>query len=479
MKKNIMNKFIHFVNRKRELEFLENQFGKKSFFAVLYGRRRVGKSEMIKQFFKGKKALYLLATQEVEKEIVNSFSMELARHFGDSTLEISPLGSFSQLLEYLGKKQLEGTIVAIDEFPYLVDANKSVPSILQKHWDMTLKEKGLSIILCGSSIGAMETEVLGRKSPLYGRRTGQWKLEPLGFFEFVKFFPKMQFERLVELYSISGGIPLYILELDANKSAYENAVGTIAARGCMLYAEAEILLKEELREPKTYFSLMKEIAAGRTTPNELSTAIGVERTSLVRYLDTLIELDLVRTICPINAKERGKITRYELKDNYFLFWFNFVYPLRQELDSFEFGGFKKNFDVKFNPYVGKRFETVCRELISMKNPIGNAKIGTWWGAYREDGKRKAMEIDVVGVNEEKKEALFGECKWSQEVDAQELLGKLKEKCAKIEWSKGYKCKYALFAKSFRKKDALGVDTVLFEIKDLEKMVFGTTGAHGA
>ena len=376
-----MNTFIQFVDRVWELEFLEGQLAKPASFVVLYGRRRVGKSELIKQFIKGKKAIYLLATQEVEKGLMESFSAELAGFFKDTTLAVNPFSQFKQVMEYLKERGERGLIVAIDEFPYLVDANRAVPSILQKYWDTHFKERGLHIILCGSSVGSMETEALGRKSPLYGRRTGQWNVNPLPFREYIKFFPATLFERVIEFYAITGGIPLYILEFDGKKSAYENAKTVIATRGSLLYQEADVLLKEELREPKTYFSILKELSAGKNTISELSNALGVERTALVRYLDTLVELDMVERVQPITALEKSRKAAYALKDNYFRFWFTFVYPHVKDLDSFLFTGFEQGYAKKFPAYAGKRFEEVCREALAIGS--SSTTTGVWWGAYRD------------------------------------------------------------------------------------------------
>lgn len=467
-----MNKFIQFVNREKELEFLESQIKKPASFVVLYGRRRIGKSELIKQFIKNKKAIYLLSTQEVEKELMESFSVEIAEHFKDGTLKVNPFHKFKQIMVYLKEKDVANLVFVIDEFPYLVDANKAVPSILQKYWDAHFKSMGLHILLCGSSVGAMETEVLGRKSPLYGRRTGQWKVDHLPFKEFIKFFPNTTFEKLVEFYSITGGIPLYILEFDKDKTVYENAKSSIATRGSLLYQETDIILKEELREPRTYFSILKEISAGKNTSNELSNALGVERTALTRYLNTLEVLELIELIKPITATKKSRNTIYSLKDNYFKFWFAFVYPFIKDLDSFIFDGFERNLKQNFNSYVGKQFEIVCKEAIRLANPINSTNIGKWWGAYRdmETNERKTAEIDIVAINEQAKKILFTECKWQDNVDARKVLAGLKEKAKFVQWSNDVREEhYAVLAKSFKEK-VKESNVVLFDIRDMEKII---------
>lgn len=467
-----MNKRIQFINRKKELEFLENQIKNSASFVVLYGRRRVGKSELIKQFIKNKKSIYLLSTQEVEKELIGSFSVEIAEYFNDSALKVNPFSQFRQIAEYLKEKDVSELILVIDDFPYLVDANKAIPSILQKYWDTHFSSAGFHIILCGSSIGAMETEVLGRKSPLYGRRSGQWKVDPLPFTEFVKFFPNTEFEKLVEFYSITGGIPLYILEFDGSKTVYENARIAIASRGSLLYQETDIILKEELREPKTYFSILKEISAGKNTLNELSNALGVERTVLTRYLNTLEELDLIGLIKPITAEEKSRNTNYILKDNYFKFWFGFIYPYIKDLDSFIFDGFTRNFKENFNTYVGKQFEIVCMEVVKLINPVNSTNVGKWWGAYRdiETKDRKIAEIDIISMNEHTKEIMFVECKWKEKVNARQTLYDLKEKAKFVQWNNETRIEhYTIFAKSFKQK-ITEPGLRLFDLKDIDKTI---------
>lgn len=465
----IMNMFIQrFINRKNELAFLERQYRLPAAFVVLYGRRRVGKTELVKQTLKNRRSVYLLASQEVEKEIAESFSRELGSYFSDPALEISPFSTFRQMLEYLKGKDLKDLVLAFDEFPYLVDANKAFPSLLQNYWEKCFKEKGLKLVLCGSSIGAMETEVLGRKSPLYGRRTGQWKVNPLPFCEFRKFFPKTDFRTLTELYSITGGIPLYILEINGNKKAYDHAKEVIASRGSLLYQEVEIILKEELREPKVYFSLLKEIASGKNTINEVSQRCGMERTALVRYINILKELDLIEDVHPVTAKEKSKNTIYRLKDNYFKFWFRFVYPFKKDLDSFYFGNFKLNFEQNFNSYLGRQFEEICSEMVNLIRPINFTSLGKWWGHYRTaSGERKELEIDLCAINEQTKEILFGECKWQENADAEEILERLKEKASRVEWNKdSRKENYLLFAKSFKNK----IPKICFDLNDLDKIL---------
>jgi uncharacterized protein len=469
----IMNMFIQFINRENELLFLEEQIIDGNSFIVIYGRRRVGKSELLKQFIKNKKYIYLHATQEVEKEIVESFSKEIAQYFNDHTLEINPFSRFKQIFDYLDKikGKLKDLIIVIDEFPYLIDANSAIPSILQKYWDINYKNIGLNLILCGSSISSMETDVLGRKSPLYGRRTGQWKVDPLKFKDFINFFPKSKFVNLVEFYSITGGIPLYILTFNDSLNTYDNVVKSIAMRGSLLYEEAEFILKEELREPRIYFSILHELSKGVTTMNTLSNALGMERTSLTRYLKTLENLDLIDLNKPFGAKIKSRKTHYVLKDNYFKFWFQFIYPFKKDLDSFDFSRFQENFEKKFSMFMGFQFELICREALALIEVIPMHAILQWWETIRDykTDERKVIELDLITHNKQNNELIIAECKWQNNVNSINIVRKLQYK---IQFLKNQfpvqGIKIYIFAKSYKYK--LNDEKVIqLDLKDVEKV----------
>ena len=464
-----------FINRKRELNFLRREHQKpKPFFIVLYGRRRVGKTELIKQFIKDQKAVYLLSTQEVEKENVVSFSEELADFFGDYSVKINPFSDFKQIMEYLKSKLKEirtKTIIVFDEFPYLVDANNTIPSLLQKYWDQYFKESNLGFILCGSSIGAMESEVLGHKSPLYGRRSGQWKVNLLLFKDVIKFFPSLDFKSQMELYSVVGGIPLYLLEMDSQLSVIKNVNLNIARKGAFLYEEPIFILKEELREPKIYFSLLKEIAAGKIRLNDLKNALGVERTLLGRYIETLETLDLIEKQIPVTVEPRSKNTCYFMKDNFFRFWFKFIFPYRKNLEMNENKEFLDNLKRNFNVFMGFSFEQICTEfLLRQQDLLFNfTKIGRQWGKFKGEPGKNNYEIDICGLNEKEKKILFGECKWKDKVNAYAVLNQLKKKVEYVDWFKDDRKEYyCLFAKSFKEK-IQEKNVYLFDLKDLEKV----------
>ena len=465
--------FIKFINREREFHFLEDKLKKpEANLIILYGRRRVGKTELIKEFFKGGGA-YFLSPQDVEKEQMREFSKVLSTYFKDKTLKINPFTTFYQVMEYIAEKAKKTRIIlAIDEFPYLVEANPAVPSIIQKHWDERLKDTNIFLILCGSSIGMME-DLLGYRSPLYGRRTGQWKLTPLGFTDTRKFLPKFSIEDQIRIFAVTGGVPYYLSKLRADRSVTENITDEILTKGQALYEEVEFLLKEELREPRIYFSILKAVASGNTTITGISNFTGIKASSLVRYMDTLMDLDLLERTVPVTEKHPTKSKKgiYKITDDFFKFWFRFAYPMKSDL---EIGNTKPvifNLQKNFNAFVGEAFEKISREFIwklGMEDelPFPLSRIGKWW--------HLGEEIDLVALNEEDREIAFFEVKWSKlgKKDADRILTDLKRKAELVKWHNSKRKEhFGIIAKRIKGKDGLKKQGHLaYDLRDFERFV---------
>jgi len=306
---------VELIDREEETAFLEEAYEQnKSQLIVLYGRRRVGKTYLLQHFMKGKKHAYYLCTKGNEIEQIRLLSRMIGETFNDTALTLSPFSDWRSLFIYLYEKaQKEKLILAIDEFPYLINANSAITSIFQKYWDEYLSKTKTMLVLCGSSIAMMESEVLAHKSPLYGRRTGQWKVKPMSFENARKFFPEgASIEEAIRIYTITGGVPFYLADLDLGKTAAENILERIARKGKMLYEEGEFLLKEELRDPSTYFSVFEAISAGNTKQVEIANRIGMPSTTLPRYLSTLERLEYIEKIAPVTEHKRSKKTIYKI-----------------------------------------------------------------------------------------------------------------------------------------------------------------------
>jgi len=323
-----------------------------------------------------------------------------------------------------------------------------------------LKDKRIFLILCGSSIGMMETEVLSYRSPLYGRRTGEWKVEPFTFADVRKIFKNLPIEEVMKIWFVFGGIPFYLSLIDSSFSLEENIKKKILTKGEVLYNEPRILLKEEFREPRTYMLILKYLSLGYNSQGELSSVTGIEKGNLSKYLSVLEDVGLVEYVLPLGQRKRGT---YVLSDPFFNFWFRFVYP---NLSDLEVGLINEVFSriyPQFNTYYGMMFERLIMELIKIKKirlPFSFNWVGKWW--YKD------KEIDIVTLNEETKEILFSECKWKENVDAKEVVKELKDKSKLVKW-KNHERKeyYAIFAKSFERRIE-EENIFLFDLEKIEK-----------
>ncbi len=450
------------VDREKELRFLEEKFAKGgSQMIILYGRRRVGKTFLLNHFIKSKEHVYYLCSKDKEGEQIKLISKKFGELLKDEAVIINPFSKWGDLFLYLHKKIVDKKLVfVIDEFPYLVDVNKSIVSIIQKYWDEYLGNTPLYLVLCGSSISMMEKSTLSQKSPLYGRRTGQWKLKPFNFRDFVQLFAKSSdLEDIIIYYSIIGGIPFYFEKLDPTLSVKENIFNSIFKKGEVLYDEGESLLKQELSEPDTYMAILKAVAGGSSRQSEIANAVGMPSTSLPRYLKTLTNLDILEKKTPVTEKARSKKSLYIIKDNFFRFWFKFVYPNRSYIEEENKEKLELVLSTDLNSFVGRSFENVCREFLRSSNlPLVATKTGNWW--------HQDKEIDLVCLDEPKKEALFVECKWSDltEQKARQILEELRKKSEFVDWERT-KEYFGLIGKKIQGKETLRKEG--FIIYDLE------------
>lgn len=439
-----------FINRNNELEFLNNEYNqKRSSFIVIYGRRRIGKTALIRQFIKDKPSIYFLGSEEMESQNINNFKELVADFTGNSLLKKGFDFTWDDIFEVIKDyKKDTKKIVVIDEFQYLGKTNKAFPSVFQRIWDNTLKDENIMVILCGSLINMMESQTLSYSSPLYGRRTGQIKMKQISFNHYGEFFKEKSKSELIEYFSVTGGVPKYIELFKDEENIFDSIEKNIINKQSFLYEEPIFLLEQEVGDVGTYFSVIKTIAAGNHKLGKIASALGVNQTSLTRYLKVLIDLDLIERIVPITETnpEKSKKGRYYIKDNFIEFWFKFIYPYRSYIEiednDYVVQKIKDNF---IDNHVSFVFEDVCKEDVWNLNKHNKLnfkilKLGKWWD--------NSNEIDIVGINEESKDILIGECKYlSTKVDTN-IFYKLVEKSKHINWNKeNRKEHYILFSKS--------------------------------
>ena len=449
----------HFVNRKKELEFLERKYREENpNLIVLYGKRRVGKTELIKNFIQKKKGTYILSTRDSIKENIKETKQKFFELTGKEYFLKLETNSYYDLFKYLAEEIKEAKqIIVIDEYSYLIELDRGIVSVFQKIWDEILADTKITLILCGSSIRMMETEVLEYKSPLYGRRTGEWKVEPLKFRDTRHFFKNYNTKNLMKIWSVCGGTPYYLSKMNPELSVEENIKKNILTKGEVLYNEPRVLLKEEFREPRTYTLILKYLSLGYSRPGELCTATGIEKGNLSKYLSVLEETHIVKYVLPLGQRKRGI---YTIDDRFFNFWFRFVYPNLSDLEIGLIDEVFSRITKEIDAYYGLSFENLILEKIQHKEiaQLQFNEVRRWW--------HKDKEIDIVAINETANEILFCECKWKDNVAPKKILYELKEKSKSVQWNNETRKEYyAIFAKSFKEKiKEPGV--MLFDLDDL-------------
>jgi len=426
---------MKFVDRINEIETLENEYRKTdAAFVVLYGRRRVGKTTLINHFCEDKKAIYYLATEENESENRNSFKKLVADAFDNELLAESSINSWEPIFKIIASEsKRERIVLVIDEFQYLGKANSSFPSIMQKIWDTVLSKSNIMLILCGSLINMMTSQVLNYNSPLYGRRTAQIKLTQIEFSYYHEFNEKLDMDEQIMRYAVTGGVPKYINIFQDEDNVYTAIKKNILSTNTFLYAEPEFLLQKEVSEIGSYFSILKTIASGNHKLGKIATALEVPQTKLTSYLKILIDLDIIEREVPITEEtpEKSKMGLYNIKDNFISFWFKFVYPNKSLLESgrteFVEEKIRKNLIDNHVSYV---YEDICREKTweLLSDSLMFNRLGRWWGS-------KDVEIDIVAYDSYGKDILFGECKYSKSKKGLSVLSALKDKSKDVKWNK--------------------------------------------
>ncbi len=404
-----------FIGRQEELAALEREFKRDSSFVVIYGRRRVGKTTLIKEFIKDKNALYYLATEELEFSGRKRLVAAVADYTGQDYISKATFSNWEDIFKvFVEYRPGEKKVIVIDEFQYLVQTNPAFSSIFQNIWDEILKDKQVMVILCGSLVSLMTKAVLSYSSPLYGRRTAQIKLAPLKFSELEQYYKQFSFKELVDLYALTGGVPKYIEFFANDQPLLENIRTNILNKAGYLYEEPLFLLAKEVREPVTYFSIIETIAAGKHKIGEIAAALELKTNSLSPYLKTLTELNLVEKRIPVTetAPHKSRKGLFFISDSFIRFWFTFIYPYKGELEIGNLKPALKRFEEHYiDNFLSYVFENISREQFNDFCRIeaidfNPTKTGAYW-----DG-RQGNEIDLVAIDETKGQIFFGECKYT-------------------------------------------------------------------
>ena len=476
-----------FIGREKELAFLEDRYQDKSGqLIVLYGRRRIGKTETLKKFCEGKPHVFFSCRECTDKLQLKSFSERLLKEDIPAKQYMNEFQNwetaFQSILDlpYGSSKKL----IVIDEFPYMCRGNGSIPSILQNLWDDRFQNENVMIILCGSAMSFIEKELLAEKNPLYGRATGIYKMQEMSFDDAVRFFPDYSREDKVRVYSILGGIPHYLKQFDPALSLEENIKKYILTKGSVLYSEVEFLLRQELRETNVYNSIVQAVALGNTKLNDISQKALVEdnpKTSV--YLKSLMELGIIKKEFSVDASPREAANKnrgvYRIADSFFRFWYAFAFTNLSALETDDVDGvFEYSIKPNLDQFASFAFEDICRGFVvklqkENKLPFRYNKIGKWFGKTTVRRKDKTeiaeTEIDLLAVSEQEKKWLVGECKFKSAPfsysEFLDLEAKLKAEKEKNEFT------YILFSKSgfderIRTQTVTESPVILYDLEDI-------------
>ncbi len=436
-----------FYCRENELTDLNRRYDEGNFeCAIIYGRRRVGKTSLINEFCKGKPTVFFSALNASARENLEALSRAIYekdhKNGANAPVYSSLDAAFSEITRMAENERL---IFVIDEYPYLARADRSVSSRLQHIIDHIWQHGKLFLILCGSSVSFMENQVLGYESPLYGRRTAQYKIGALTYKEIKAFDPHLSNEGQALLYGITGGIPHYINKLNVKDSLDAALLENLFNTSGYLFEEPENLLKQELREPAIYNSIISAVAGGSSRLNEIAARVGLESGIATKYLRVLMDLGILKKETPITEKP-GKKTVYAISDNYFRFWYRFV---PKNMSAIVTGRIGQIYDqaIKQNycEYMRLVFEQICRDYLlryADDLPFIISDVGQWWGS--DSRTKKEIQIDIVGIPLEGSEYLIGSCKYKKEkIDVDEL--ELLKEYSKA-FGKGASYRYCIFSK---------------------------------
>jgi hypothetical protein len=410
-----------FIDREVELQSLERTWESQgAALALVWGRRRTGKTRLLGKFVEGKRAIYYGATQQASHTELRALGQAARDALHPAGADLLALGEFPDWVsafDYLADKaRRERLVVVFDEFPYLVGAESGLPSIIQRFWDHAGRQTQLFLVLCGSAQAVME-ELQAQRAPLFGRVDLRLQLRPFDYAEAALFLPRLAAAERALAYGVLGGMPVYLQRWNDGLGHRANLQRLFADSTSPLVEEGEYVLSSELPEASGYFRILHAIAAGERTYGAIK---DFARIDIARQLDRLLGIGLVERVVPVTEDPtRTKRALYRIADNFLNFWFRFVYRHRVDVAR---GLGREVVDRVVIPgladYMGEPWEEMCREFIRRKAasgrlPVEVSRVGRWWN------QDNSVEVDIVGLRG-KEVVLAGSVKWSRSAGAQEL-----------------------------------------------------------
>lgn len=449
-----------FIGRVEEKAFIKERIDRKSFeFGILYGRRRIGKTTLLKNILEERKGIYFVASEMDFNYNLDVFSSLVAGFFNESVT----FNSLEMLFAYLKKKsEKERVLLVIDEFTYLFTREKGVESILQNIIDDILKEANMILVLSGSQVGMIE-DVISYKRPLYGRLSFKIKLEDMDYYDASQFYPEYSDEDKIIAYSIFGGIPHYLAKIDDRLTIKENVIRLVSGKNADFKDEVEFFLKQELRSIGAYGMIINAIAGGATRLNEIAQRAQIKETGTAsKYIDTLRELNIIEKERCFGEKENSKKTIYKIKDQFFNFYYAFIHKNRSRIALVDDNYFYDSLIAPMlSTYVGKAFETIARQFLIRENKTAISdpffEIARYWGNNKD--MKHEVEIDLVAKG--KNRLVVYECKWTNDLFRLSEVNDLIQSASHLKPT-GYRA----FSKSGYSEEARKSLDKAYEIRDL-------------
>ena len=421
-----------FVGRHQELEQLNQAYQENDFqFTVIYGRRRIGKTSLINEFLKDKKAIYYVALEENAEDNLKRFSDAISIFKNTDQGGKEKFANFEECFKEITRlAQKQRVILVIDEFPYLAKAYPTISSMLQSYIDHEFKETNLFLILCGSSMSFMERQVLGYQSPLYGRRTLALKLEPFKLSEAHEMLPKLSKEDAFIINTVCGGVPQYLSYMSDSMSVADNIKKNFLSKSGGLFDEPNNLLQQELRDPTNYNAIINAIASGASKHSKIAQSAHLQTGPLTTYLNNLIDLGIVEKKLPVTEQKKSKSKNivYRICDGMFRFWYTFVGKqtdlIERGLTDLAWVKVQKG----LSDFMGPEFEKYSQDFMWSQDmnekivPNPFIHLGNWWGTDKRTHQQ--VELDIVGFSDDERDGYFGECKWKNEPISRSVLEKL-------------------------------------------------------
>lgn len=440
-----------FINRQRELENLDKIYSQKTAqFIAVYGRRRIGKTALLNHWLdKNAKAngIYWVAHRSSSKILLDDFSAAIAPCIGakpGSVAFSSWENAFAQLVRLSENKRI---VIVFDEFPYLIEANPSITSLLQAIWDQKLSKTKIMLIVCGSHYNMMQREFLSDRGPLFGRTTADILVDEIEPAKLHYFLPKYSIEQIIETFSIIGGVPKYLEMWDDGKPVFKNIEEQILSSVTIFRQEPMFLIQDEIPEVRTYMGILDAVGTGQTHQKAIGEKCGIPLPHVGKYLATLLNLGFVRRSVSVDAldQEKSRISSYEIKDRFLRFYFSFVRPQLPLLEQHRTARVLKEIEPHFAGYVVRNgFEEICRREIAIRGdrdllPFHPHYVGRIWN--------RQAEIDIAAIDHKSKSVILGECKWTERPIDDTIFNALRNKAELFPRLASFKKHFALFSKS--------------------------------